>query len=228
MNLYDLKSGMRVRTRNNNMYLVIENYITEKYGKLNFILANFNGGGFNVPCSYSENMCNHSNNLYDIMEVYIPCTDNDILKTCESRIKSIWQRNEVTFDNCDNRILYIDDMFCDSRILRQDIVNMMKNKNIHTSVIDLRDVDNLPSEICDFDFILININDVTNYILLLISRLQKIFSYSYFIILTKNDSVSAMKELINNGINGYINTSSDEYDIVLNDISSLIDRKLAE
>lgn len=89
MKLSDLKTGMWVETRNNNMYLVLKDYDSCRHGK--GILAH-TIIGFLYFSEYNDDMKHISYEDFDIVQVFRPSGDECVLNV--NRLMPIWQRKE--------------------------------------------------------------------------------------------------------------------------------------
>lgn len=89
MKLSDLKTGMWVETRNNNMYLVLKDYDSCRYGK-GVLVHTING--FLSFCEYNDDMKHISYEYFDIVQVFRPSGDAFVLNI--NRQISIWARKE--------------------------------------------------------------------------------------------------------------------------------------
>lgn len=73
----DLKSGMTVELRNGRKYLFIADYKTKNYGQGILVRES---GGFQSISSYCQDLtCVDGDYDYDIVRIYEPLTDSDIL-----------------------------------------------------------------------------------------------------------------------------------------------------
>lgn len=98
MTKQDLKTGMRVRTRNGELYLVLKDCKTGHYGHQDLLFASF-CGDYNIGDDYNNDLiCVDSNDTdedFDIVEVYTAKSgfaDIDVLD--RTSLKSIWKREE--------------------------------------------------------------------------------------------------------------------------------------
>lgn len=89
MKLSDLKTGMWVKTRNNDMYLVLKDYETECYGTG----AIYNEEGFKPFESYDNDMKCLDGNSYDIIEVLKAHLDCHVLS--QIGLISIWKEKVI-------------------------------------------------------------------------------------------------------------------------------------
>ena len=64
----DLKSGMWVKTRNGNTYIIIENMTTQLYGTQNFCLIG--DGSFVISDSINDDLTHISKKEFDIIGLY--------------------------------------------------------------------------------------------------------------------------------------------------------------
>lgn len=89
MKLSDLKTGMWVKLRDNNVYLVLKDYETCRYGKGMFI--NKINGFFSFS-EYRDDLKHDNHEDYDIVQVLIPSGDAFVLDV--NRLVPIWTRKE--------------------------------------------------------------------------------------------------------------------------------------
>ena len=94
----DLKTGMRVKTRNGNIYLVVKDVDATLYGHQDVALVNNNS--FILLDDYNEDLTDNSNSNYDIVEVFQITWDansllSDSFLNLDERF-SIWKREEYT------------------------------------------------------------------------------------------------------------------------------------
>jgi len=94
----DLKTGMRVKTRNGNIYLVVKDVDATLYGHQDVALVNNNG--FILLDDYNEDLTDNCNSNYDIVEVFQITWDansllSDSFLNLDERF-SIWKREEYT------------------------------------------------------------------------------------------------------------------------------------
>jgi len=94
----DLKTGMRVKTRNGNIYLVVKDVDATLYGHQDVALVNNNS--FILLDDYNEDLTDNSNSNYDIVEVFQITWDansllSDSFLNLDERF-SIWKREEFT------------------------------------------------------------------------------------------------------------------------------------
>ena len=88
----DLKSGMTVKIRKGERYLVIKNYETKLYGVCDVLV---NKNSFLTLNDYNEDLILKDKNdfQFDIMEVYKPVYDSHIFDFEEHEL--IWEREEA-------------------------------------------------------------------------------------------------------------------------------------
>lgn len=92
----DLKTGMRIRTRNGHIMLVLKDVETRDYGCQDLVFVDT--GGFNLGSDYTEDMTDIDDSGYDIVEVY-NTTDEHAFSGGVLNLDirtSIWKRVEYT------------------------------------------------------------------------------------------------------------------------------------
>lgn len=96
MNLKDLKTGWRVKTRNGNTYVVLRNCETDHYGHQDVMFINLDDG-YVIGSSYDSNLIDHHNSDYDIMQVYETLVNGKVFdKTRMGEL--VWERTEEPKD----------------------------------------------------------------------------------------------------------------------------------
>jgi hypothetical protein len=126
----ELKTGMRVRMRNNEIYLVLKDVDTETYGHQDIIFVR--KYGFMTGSNYDENsmkICGSSSD-FDIMEVFN--VENNIPFSSSvldlSKRHSIWQRQEFTEEQ--------KEIFKALRLLGFKHIVRDKNNNLYTYILE--------------------------------------------------------------------------------------------
>lgn len=89
MKLSDLKTGMWVKTRNNDMYLVLKDYETKMYGKGVICTEN----GFMPFKRYHNDMKCIDDNSFDIVEVFEVAASFYVLN--KNKLISIWKEKVI-------------------------------------------------------------------------------------------------------------------------------------
>jgi len=96
----DLKTGMRFKTRDGELYLVLKD--CETYLGNHTCFVNFNGRGFNFDDNYTEELTLvqlnevEEDGYGDVMEIYT--TERGFVNGCTldpKDLKLIWKRNEA-------------------------------------------------------------------------------------------------------------------------------------
>jgi|GEM_PF-4019318 len=99
MNKNKLKSGMFVITKNKNKWMVLENYGTNHPITLNtWVLVSDFGL---IDCSmYNFDLTNKADDNFNIIEIYCPKTELDIITDDLNRKKLIWCDRTKDCDGC--------------------------------------------------------------------------------------------------------------------------------
>lgn len=98
MNIKDLKTGMRIITKNGDEYIVLENVKTPYKKVENMYISK--DGGWMSESSYNEDLTikDTINSDYDIMEVYVQnqgeYIDGNLIINKVENMDLIWKRNE--------------------------------------------------------------------------------------------------------------------------------------
>lgn len=87
----DLKTGMRVKLRDGDTYIILQNVQTEHYGFQNIFLASQNG--YEVGSSIKNDLTWDGDPDWDIIEVYDKPSNSEILDETKFG-KLLWQRPE--------------------------------------------------------------------------------------------------------------------------------------
>ena len=97
MNLKDLKTGWRVRTRNGDMYVVLKDCETRNYGHQDVMFINLNTNDFIIGSNFDSNSLVYCNFEYDIMEVYETVVNGFVFD--KTRLgELVWERTEEPKD----------------------------------------------------------------------------------------------------------------------------------
>lgn len=92
----ELKTGMRVKTKKGELFLVLKGCWTNAYGYQDLFFASFDTG-FMPGCNFNDNLTNKVNSVCDIIEVFTAYRDNECCgaNTLDVRhLFSIWKREE--------------------------------------------------------------------------------------------------------------------------------------
>jgi len=91
----DLKSGMIVKNRKGDTFIVFNNYFADNENKL------IGKEGYNLLSNYKNNLLNVAHSDLDIMQIYKPLVEPDVLKFSGVLI---WQREEETIESLKNKL----------------------------------------------------------------------------------------------------------------------------
>lgn len=110
MNIKDLKTGMRIITRNGDTYIVLKNVKTP-YGRVEDMYVQKNGGWMSSS-SYNEDLTikGERNSDYDIMKVYVQnqgkFIDGGVISANNKDMDLIWEKeNKKILDEEEKRYL---------------------------------------------------------------------------------------------------------------------------
>jgi hypothetical protein len=85
----DLRTGMIVKNRKGETYIVFNNYFADSENKL------IRKDGYDLLSSYKDNLLSVTHSDLDIMQIYKPIAEPDVLRFSGNLI---WQREEETVE----------------------------------------------------------------------------------------------------------------------------------